>query len=133
MSKYCPNCGSELEETAEFCGNCGQEIKINTNSSVNTDTDIVDKKANIDKIDNDTGELDKDAQTGFVLGILSIIAWLIPLFGFPITIFGIIYSSRGLGSTKNKEKATAGIVLSIIFLIVTFINSIIGAMFSAIA
>ena len=66
------------------------------------------------------------AMTGFVLGLISIIAWIIPLIGYPITILGIIFSALGLNS-KNKGKAIAGLILSIIFLILTFINSALGA------
>lgn len=66
------------------------------------------------------------AMAGFVLGLISIIAWIIPLIGYPITILGIIFSALGLNS-KNKGKAIAGLILSIIFLILTFINSALGA------
>lgn len=26
IGKYCPNCGSMLEEDAVFCGNCGKRV-----------------------------------------------------------------------------------------------------------
>lgn len=31
MSKYCPNCGAELEENTKFCSKCGAQISPNTN------------------------------------------------------------------------------------------------------
>lgn len=68
---------------------------------------------------------------GFILGLISIIAWFIPLFGFPVTICGIVFSSMGMNS-NNKGKAVAGLTLSIIFLVVTFINSVAGAVISSI-
>jgi hypothetical protein len=64
--------------------------------------------------------------TGLVLGLVSIIAWFIPLFGFPVTICGIIFSAKSL-DTPGRGKAIAGLVLSIIFLCLTIINSIVGA------
>ncbi len=70
---------------------------------------------------------EKNATTGMILGLCSIIAWFIPLFGYPVTICGIVFSSKGLGS-KNNGQAVAGLVLSIVFLIVTLINSILGAL-----
>ncbi len=71
---------------------------------------------------------DKDASTGLILGLCSIAAWFIPLIGYPVTICGIVFSSKGLGSKTKKASAIAGLVLSIVFLIVTLINSILGAL-----
>lgn len=68
---------------------------------------------------------DNKAIAGFVLGLVSIIAWFIPLFGYPVTIIGISMSSIGLKSNK-KTFAIIGLILSIVFLIVTLINSILG-------
>lgn len=103
MSKFCSNCGKELNEIQDVCLNCG----VNTNNSTQNKTD-------------------KCATTGFVLGLVSIIAWFIPLFGYPVTICGIVFSSKGLKSKKNKSKAITGLVLSIIFLVITLLNSIAG-------
>lgn len=106
MSKFCRNCGKELNEEQAVCLKCGVSV---TNETVR----LPEKK-------------DKQALVGFVLGLISIIAWFIPLFGYPVTICGIIFSSKGLNSKLNKNKATAGLILSIIFLIITLINSIMG-------
>lgn len=66
------------------------------------------------------------AIVGLILGLVSIIAWYIPLIGFPITVLGIVFSSLGLKSQTNKGKAIAGLSLSILFLVVTIINSALG-------
>ena len=108
MSKFCTNCGSKLEENDNVCGNCG--VVVNKGVSVHNQSSA-----------------DKDANTGFILGMISIIAWFIPLFGYPVTICGIIFSSKGLKATEGKAKAIVGLVFSILFLIVTLINSILGA------
>lgn len=68
---------------------------------------------------------DTKAMIGLILGLVGIIAWYIPLIGFPITVCGIIFSVLGLNS-NNRGKAIAGLILSIIFLIVTLINSMLG-------
>lgn len=65
--------------------------------------------------------------TGFILGIISLIAWLIPLFGYPVTIIGIIMSAIGIKNEK-KSQATIGLVLSIIGLVLTLANSIAGVL-----
>lgn len=49
------------------------------------------------------------AMIGFILGLVSIIAWYIPLIGFPVTIIGIIFSALGMKSQTNKGKAIARI------------------------
>ena len=46
---------------------------------------------------------------GLILGLVSIIAWYIPLIGFPVTICGIIFSSLGMKSQNNKGKAISRI------------------------
>lgn len=65
-----------------------------------------------------------------VLGIIGVIAWCLPLLGFPINIVGLI-----LGICAKKKgmqgKATAGIILTIIGLVLTIINSAIGAYMGA--
>ena len=58
-----------------------------------------------------------------VLGLIGLIAWIIPLFGFPVTIVGLI-----LGI---KKKYTVGIVLNVITLMLTVASSAIGAYMGA--
>ena len=70
------------------------------------------------------------AKAGFILGLISIVAWLVPLFGVPVTIVGLVLSILGVKSSR-KKMAIAGIILSAIFLIATIINAVIGAMYGA--
>lgn len=91
-----------------------EKNNILSNSNNNTTNNNSDKKAN-------------KALTGFILGLCSIIAWILPLVGYPVTITGIALSAIGLKS-KNRGLAIAGLILSIMFLIVTLINSAIGVM-----
>ena len=70
---------------------------------------------------------ESNARTGFILGLVSIAAWILPLAGYPVAICGIVFSAKGLDS-KLRGKAIAGLTLSIIFLIATLINSIAGAL-----
>ena len=79
---------------------------------------------------NKTDKNSTIAMVGFILGLTSIIAWFIPLIGFPVTVCGIIFSALGLKS-NNRTKAVAGLTLSIIFLVVTFINSMLGVIMSS--
>lgn len=78
-----------------------------------------------------TNGKENKAFIGFILGLCSIIAWYLPIIGLPVTVIGIIFSSLGINSAKRGQ-AVAGLVLSIIFLVVTLINSIAGMMLASI-
>lgn len=65
-----------------------------------------------------------------VLGCCGIVAWIIPLFGFPVTIAGLILGIMGMKSNR-RGIAIAGVVLSILFLILTIGNSAVGAYMGA--
>lgn len=67
----------------------------------------------------------KNTIVGFILGLIAIIAWLIPLFGFPVTIVGLVFSIKELNGEK-RNLAITGLVLNIIFLVLTLINSALG-------
>jgi len=108
MAKFCANCGKELNEGADVCVGCGA---------------LVNKKA--DTLEED---VDKKAKNGMIFGIVSIIAWIIPLFGYITTILGITNSVKGLKSESKKGMAIAGLILSIIFLLASVGNSIAGVM-----
>jgi len=64
---------------------------------------------------------------GLVLGILSIPGAIIPLFGFPLSIIGIIFSAKGMKQSEGYGLAIAGLTCSIIGLLLTTANSIWGA------
>jgi len=62
-----------------------------------------------------------------ILGIVGVLAWCIPCFGFPVCIVGLILGILGM-KKGGKGMAIAGIILSAIFLFFTLINSILGAL-----
>lgn len=65
---------------------------------------------------------DRSARNGYMLSLLSIVLWLVPIFGLPVTIIGIILNVRGLKSELIANRAKIGLVLSSIFLIATIVN-----------
>ena len=69
----------------------------------------------------------KKSNAGFILGIISLLAWLFPLAGYPVSIVGLVLSIKAIKNPENKT-AIAGIVLSIIGLILTVVNSALGAL-----
>lgn len=72
------------------------------------------------------------AVAALVLGLVSIITWLFPIAGYITTIIAIVLGVKGRSSEK-RGMATAGMVLGIIFLIVTLLNSIIGVLLAFLA
>lgn len=73
----------------------------------------------------ENNKADGKSIASFVLGIVGIIAWILPLFGYPVTIVGLV-----LGCIARKDKKNgfnlAGIILSSITLALTLGNSILG-------
>lgn len=65
-----------------------------------------------------------------VLGICGFLAWCIPLFGLPVCVTGLILGILGVGK-GSKGMAIAGIIMCSITLILTIINSAIGAYMGA--
>jgi hypothetical protein len=64
-----------------------------------------------------------------VLGIVSLLAWLLPVVGLPVAIAGLVLGILGRRST-SPGIATSGIVTSCIGLGLSLINAIVGAILS---
>ena len=93
--KYCSKGGKEIMDETVICPECGcpQDSKANKKSS----------------------------NSSLVWGIISVIAWLIPIAGLPCSIVGIVIG------TKNTKKL--GLYLSIIGLILTILNAVLGGIY----
>ena len=65
--------------------------------------------------------------TSMILGIVGFLAWCIPLFGFPVCLTGLILGIIGI-KKGGKGMAIAGIIMCSITLLLTIINSVLGAM-----
>ena len=112
---YCSKCGNEIKDGEDFCPKCGKSTHISTEN--NTNGSSIRDGSNV---------------TGFVLGIISCLAWLLPIVGFPVSIIGLIFSVR-----ENKKprpinskftQAEVSMILNTAGLIITIVNSFIGAL-----
>lgn len=65
-----------------------------------------------------------------VLGIIGFVAWCLPLLGYPVCITGLILGIVGINK-GGKGMAIAGIVMCSITLLLTLVNSAIGAYLGA--
>lgn len=70
------------------------------------------------------------ATLALVMGVLSIVGLAIPLLGVIFGVAGINAAKQGMKSSA-KGKATAGMVLSILFLVISIINWILGIFLNA--
>ena len=62
----------------------------------------------------------KDANTGYILGLSSLIAWAVPIIGTIVTITGIYCCYKGMRAKKGV--ATIGLILNILFLTLALVN-----------
>lgn len=67
----------------------------------------------------------KKSKSPIVLGILSLIAWLLPIIGAPVSISGIVIACKKIKAEKTTS-AKIGLVLSILGLILTIGNAALG-------
>jgi hypothetical protein len=65
----------------------------------------------------------KTAQT---LGIISLIAWLLPVAGLPISIIGLVKSGAEPDGHEDEKRASAARTMSIIGLVLSSINAFLG-------
>lgn len=80
--------------------------------------------ANCKSIPTDAISNNANKSTGaLVCGIISLIMWLLPIIGLPVSIVGLI-----LGC---KNKYETGIILNAIGLVLTIINATVGAVLGA--
>ena len=87
------------------------EKKLNQKKCPNCNTEIVD--------------YEKLSREGLIFAIISIFAWIIPLFGLLTSIPGLINCSKVRKKEEYKTKGTIGLTISIITLILTIANIII--------
>lgn len=111
---FCAKCGANVVDGQAFCTNCGENLgKPTIQEPVNTQPPPQESMP---------------TPVGFILGLVSLVAWILPLAGYPVTICGIIFSAKHLKQTNKTAKTLAiiGLVLSILFLLVTLFNSFLG-------
>ena len=66
------------------------------------------------------------AVASLVLGIISLLSWCLPFIGLPVAIVGLVLGIKDRQS-PNRGMAIAGIVMSVIGLVLSLINAAIGA------
>jgi len=70
------------------------------------------------------------AMPSVILGAFSLIAWFYPLCGFPVSILGLYFGITS-SNTSRRSVAIGGIILSLVGLLATTVNSTLGAYLGA--
>lgn len=122
---FCKNCGAKLEDNSKFCASCGSEVAVEAQTEVNTS---IEEQATVTPSNDDAPKSIENPTpkkfsgkgiAGFVLSLVGMI-----IFGIPCGILGIIFSSIALKEVKTKNLkgkglAIAGLVISIIDVVLT--------------
>lgn len=130
--KKCPNCNKEYDDDKVSCPECGVSLilndaagQYNQNSNLN--------QGSVYAYQNPVKEEEKGMSiASMVLGIVGFIAWCLPIAGYPVTIVGLILGIKGM-KKGGRGMAIAGIIMCSITLLLTLINSVLGAVMSATA
>jgi len=70
------------------------------------------------------------ANAALVLGILSLVTWLLPLLGLPIALIGVIVSIIAIWRKESRGgRSLAGFIMADIGLILAILNMVIGFLF----
>jgi hypothetical protein len=69
--------------------------------------------------------------TSFVLGMISLGAWILPICGGPLTITGLVLGILGITGNAKRGTAIAGVILCGIGLLITTANAAYGAYLGA--
>jgi hypothetical protein len=125
---FCSNCGTVIDDGISVCPKCGVSVTAGSNARPFPEISQENSQYDIDAFGNAVPVKNKKgrAVASLVLGIIGLLAWIIPLFGFPVTIVGLVMGVTGQKSS-SKGMAIAGMVLSIIGLVATTVNAILGA------
>lgn len=111
----CKKCGIELGEGGQFCPVCGQ---------YNEDESVILQRASNLKYAQDK----KKMILASIFGGLGLIAWYIPLFGYPIGVLGIVFGSKAIKTKSFKAIGIIALILGILCIVASAINSILGMM-----
>ena len=120
----CVNCGADNVAGAQFCAACGAAlVTAGGPQQAPQPYPPAPPPWGVQPVPQQGTGLGTAA---LVLGIVGLLAWLLPLIGFPVNVIGVILGALGRRG-PNKGTATAGLVCSVIGLGLTIINGVAGA------
>jgi len=114
---FCVKCGKEVKEGTKFCTNCGAEVEAKKEKKEEKDEKLTySQNKSIETTSNPTPTAVEPAEAGDGKGtaslVLGIVSFVVPCVGFITSIVGLIL---GICAKKSGKK-TAGIILNSIAL-----------------
>ena len=130
----CNVCGKENIDEAKFCAGCGNELVETVEAEIIEDGVV--ETTNEPETPHVPKCFDVFAKLGFGLGLGGLIGCILFGIGYVVAIPGIVFSALGKRSIKYHNKATKGLVLSIlgtvigltIYFVVCIIVGILGGL-----
>ena len=122
----CSNCGFEGE--SKFCSKCGKPLnggKVMAGGVTNQSTTSTYQNNYLRDARRTAMTKNVFAIIGFVLSIFSLLLCFAPIAGLMIIIPALILSILGFGALSKEGYARAGLVMSIISLIINIIFTIV--------
>ena len=108
-TRVCPTCGQAQPANQQWNPQAGQQWNPQMNSQVNPQMNPqMNPQWNNKPVPNNG-----KTTAGFVLALVSLITWIIPLFGLPTSIIGLVLSINGR-KESNSGMALAGIITSLV-------------------
>jgi hypothetical protein len=107
----CPMCGELIREDAMGCRYCGENFG-----------DGDGYRSGMRRSGSSGG-----ATAALVLGCIGMVAWCLPILGFPINLVGLILGITNAKNSSNRGQSTTGIVLCAIGLALSVLNGLVGA------
>ena len=107
---YCHKCGAKLDDNSNFCSKCGSAVSPEQKDLIEQHNYNSYNTAPPQPQQNNAPTTDDG-----MFGILGLV------FSFLIPLLGLIFSIIGLGKTKNRGYAKAGLIISIVYFALVFI------------
>ena len=126
MEMTCHACGTVLEVQSEWAGmqvSCPQCNTTLTVPAMAPQQPMNGYQQPMNGYQQPVNGYQQPSAAAKVLGIISVVAWLFPIIGLPTSIVALVF-----GITK---KYNPGIIMSVIGLVLSLINAILGAILAS--
>ncbi len=67
-----------------------------------------------------------NAWTALALGLLSMVAWIVPLCGIAVTVVGTGFGITGIFNKRHRNVAVIGLILNLVFLVIAVVKLCLG-------
>lgn len=112
---FCPKCGSKIRPDTTVCPTCGHQIDSSNSSTPSGSRNVYAQADN------------RQSVTAIILGAIGIFAaWLIALAGYILGGIALTKALNVLKYDRSSPKAIVGLILAIVTLVFSLINSVLG-------